>query len=95
MNCGVLLNVNSIIWNIYIPTYLLLDSSGKATKWPWILFWFTDNFYLINSTKRIFRAILLYSIQLISMANEIKFTYFDLKVKGEAARLLLAYGGYK
>ena len=29
------------------------------------------------------------------MANEIKFTYFDLKVKGEAARLLLAYGGYK
>jgi len=29
------------------------------------------------------------------MATEIKFTYFDLKVKGEAARLLLAYGGYK
>ena len=26
---------------------------------------------------------------------DIKFQYFDLRVKGEAARLLLAYGGLK
>ena len=28
----------------------------------------------------------------LAMAD-IKFTYFDLRVKGEAARILLAYGG--
>ena len=27
--------------------------------------------------------------------NDIKYTYFDLRVRGESARLLLAYGGFK
>ena len=27
--------------------------------------------------------------------NDMKYTYFDLRVRGESGRLLLAYGGYK
>ena len=36
-----------------------------------------------------------YSSHLFNGMADIKYTYFDLRVKGEPARLLLAYGGVK